>query len=106
MALLTIISVLATLFQSIYAIDVAESNTGAVLAFPSVIDGPLFNKSYEVAPAQFGYQRYGGSMEGVLILPKNTTYHKECPPDACSSCDQEPLGTNPYIHYIRDWFIS
>ena len=109
-----------------YTKTVAESSTGALLTFPSVIDGPLYNQSFDVAPAQFGYQQYGGQLEGVLILPKNVTYHKECPEG------NEPIGTthtksvflhtnipitvhksvytytgsNPYIHYIQDWFIS
>ncbi len=71
---------------------VDQSSTGVLLSFPSVIDGPLFNKTYEVSPAQFGYQKYGGKLEAVLVLPKNETYHKECPPDSCSGCEWEPLG--------------
>ena len=88
------------LFRLSTSIDIGESSTGAVLTFPSVIDGPLYDQSYLVAPAQFGYHAYGGSLEGVLVLPSNTSYHKECP------SSQEPLDSNPYIHFIKDWFIE
>ncbi|ETO35182.1 hypothetical protein RFI_01892, partial [Reticulomyxa filosa] len=43
----------------------------------------------------FGYQNYGGSVEGYLVLPMNTTFHTEC--------TQEPLDLNPYIHWLKDW---
>lgn len=85
---------------ALHSIDVAESNTGALLRFPSATDGALFNVTYEVAPAQFGYQHYGGSLTGYLILPANESFHNECPGQ------QEPLGANPYIHYINDWMIE
>eukprot|EP00484_Ammonia_sp_Unknown_P012014 CAMPEP_0197072698 /NCGR_PEP_ID=MMETSP1384-20130603/210229_1 /TAXON_ID=29189 /ORGANISM="Ammonia sp." /LENGTH=883 /DNA_ID=CAMNT_0042511519 /DNA_START=176 /DNA_END=2826 /DNA_ORIENTATION=- len=96
-----------------HAKTVEESSTGALLSFPSTIDGPLFNKTFEIAPAQFGYQKYGGALEGVLVLPANETYHKECPKcpynggySMCTTEGPEPLGQNPYIHYINDWFIE
>ena len=83
------------------SVDVAESNTGALLTFPDAQhNSPLFNKTYEVAPAQFGFTQYGGTLKGVLVLPANESYHKECPEY------QEPDGVNPYIHYINDWFIE
>eukprot|EP01084_Bolivina_argentea_P182922 315715_1 len=104
----TVITLLTSLIiiNNINCKTVEESSTGALLSFPSLIDGPLFNETYDVAPSQFGYQKYGGKLEAVLVLPKNETYHKECPADSCSGCEWEPLGTNPYIHYIDDWFIS
>eukprot|EP01084_Bolivina_argentea_P029881 55441_1 len=94
-----VISLLASSMLLSKSITVDESNTGALLTFPSVIDGELFNQSWEVAPAQFGYQQYGGSIEGVLILPMNTSYHLECD-------GGEPAGENPYIHYINDFFAE
>ena len=78
--------------------NVEESNTGALLKFPSVIDGPLYTQEWEVAPSQFGYHAYGGSIEGWLILPMNTTYHTECPQNG----KQEPLNENEYIRRLRD----
>eukprot|EP01083_Nonionella_stella_P283872 966254_1 len=86
-----------------------ESPTGAFLAFPSVVDDELFHEYFPVAPSQFGYHKFGGELEGILILPANETYHKECPPGglgSCTDCEHEPLGINPYIRYIHDWFIS
>jgi len=78
-----------------------ESSTGALIKFPSVaLDAELYNQTWDVSPSQFGYQAYGGSLEGVLVLPMNTSYHLECPDK------QEPVGGNPYIHYIEDWFVG
>ena len=54
---------------------VEESNTGALLKFPSLIDGLLYGKEWEVAPAQFGYHGYGGSIEGILITLDHITYY-------------------------------
>ena len=56
-----------------------ESSTGALLTFPNAIDGALFGQEFEVAPSEFGYQKWGGTLEGWLVLPANETYHKECP---------------------------
>eukprot|EP00486_Rosalina_sp_Unknown_P004694 CAMPEP_0201571072 /NCGR_PEP_ID=MMETSP0190_2-20130828/13660_1 /ASSEMBLY_ACC=CAM_ASM_000263 /TAXON_ID=37353 /ORGANISM="Rosalina sp." /LENGTH=819 /DNA_ID=CAMNT_0047995337 /DNA_START=127 /DNA_END=2586 /DNA_ORIENTATION=+ len=105
-------STLILLINHINAKTVEESSTGALLTFPAVLDGPLYGMEFDVAPAQFGYQKYGGTLEGLLILPANETYHKECPKcgggvnSMCTDQGPEPLDTNPYIHWIRDWFIS
>eukprot|EP01083_Nonionella_stella_P128787 390331_1 len=85
---------------------VEESATGALLSFPTVSDGPLYGKTWDVSPAQFGYQRYGGSLEGILVLPANVSYHEECPRTNSTPEGSEPIGTNPFIHYIKDWFVS
>jgi len=74
-----------------------ESATGSLLKFPYVSDGSLFNISWEVAPSQFGFHDYGGSIEGYLVLPANTSYHLEC--------ISEPLNINPYVHWILDWDV-
>ena len=98
-----------SLLNPIRSKTIDESSTGALLSFPSVVDGPLYGKTWDVAPSQFGYQAYGGSMEGVLILPTNTTYHKQCPKCGhgtktyCDSEGQEPAGTifilHPVLHH-------
>jgi len=88
----------STLFIKANTKTVEESDTGALLSFPTVTDGALYNKSWEVSPAQFGYHAYGGSLEGVVIPAANSTFHKQCP--------REPEGLNPFIHYINDWFVG
>ena len=63
-----------------------------------MIDGPLYNKYFDVAPSQFGYQKWGGTLTGILILPANETYHRECPKcvnpgdSMCNQNGTEPLG--------------
>ena len=83
------------------------SSTGALLVFQGIYkDLP---SSFEVSPALFGYSTFSGSIEGILILPANETYHKECPKcgvnNITSMCDNvgpEPLNTNPYIEYLEE----
>jgi len=112
MKLFTWLTASVSLLSRIHSKTVDESLTGALLTFPDASDGPLFNKTFEVAPAQFGYQAYGGTMKGQLVLPANETFHKECPrcssgqSTLCDSVGTEPTGLNPYIHYIQDWFIE
>ena len=93
----SLISVLLIIWSTVGQKKVEESNTGALLKFPSVNDGPLYGKEWEVAPAQFGYQSYGGSIEAYLVIPMNTTYHKECPQNG----KQEPLHENEYINWLK-----
>ena len=59
---------------------------------------------------QFGYQKYGGTMKGWLVLPMNETYHKECPKcehgehanqtSMCTEEGPEPLGISSYHIFI------
>ena len=58
----------AYFFLNIHSIDgvaVEESASGAILSFPELIDGDLFNVTWEVEPAAFGYADYGGTLEGI-----------------------------------------
>eukprot|EP01084_Bolivina_argentea_P225884 381638_1 len=65
----TVITLLTSLvMNNINCKTVDQSSTGALLSFPSVIDGPLFNKTYVVSPAQFGYTHYGSKLEAILVL--------------------------------------
>lgn len=100
----TAISLLALFANHLGAKTVDESSTGALLSFPSVVDGPLYNQTYDAAPSQFGFSKYGGTLEGWLVLPSNESYHKECPTSDKTPEGQEPIGNNEYIHYIQDWF--
>ena len=76
-----------------------ESSTGALLSFPFTSDGPLYDQYFDVAPSQFGYQKWGGTLTGYLILPANETYHTECPKcsnsnsSMCNQNGNEPIGT-------------
>ena len=60
----------------------------------------MYGKRFDVAPAEFGFQMYGGSLEGVLVLPANESYHTECPKctysvtSMCTEEGPEPLGIN------------
>eukprot|EP01084_Bolivina_argentea_P154670 269578_1 len=74
------------------------SNSGAIL---TIMSGSLSNTNYEVSQAQFGYLSYKSSITALLILPANISYHSEC-----TDQGPEPLGINPYVHFIKDWFVS
>eukprot|EP01084_Bolivina_argentea_P029880 55440_1 len=65
--------------------------------FPSVMDGELFNKSWE-------YQQYGEQTEAVLVLPMNTTYHLECNGGEPAGLDviQENLGSLCVCEYDKE----
>lgn len=113
----TFVVLALTVILPIYlAIDVSESSTGALLTFPYLSeDGPaLYGVSWEVAPAQFGYQQYGGNLEAFLVIPMNTTYHLECdsgePQYITTATNLSSDGSselaNPYIHRIKDYDIS
>ena len=59
-----------------------------------------------MAPAQFGYQKYGGTLKGWLVLPMNETYHKECPKcprtgGMCTDQGPEPLGIISFFTHNR-----
>eukprot|EP01084_Bolivina_argentea_P179555 310264_1 len=87
------------LIQTYQTQSVSVSPDGANL-FITQKSAATFNATFDVAPAAFGFSQYSGSVTGILVLPANVSYHKECPTSA------EPLGINPYIRYIQDWFIS
>jgi hypothetical protein len=84
------------LISAVYSKSADQSPTGALIRFPYVnAHSALHGVAWEVSPSKFGYHNYGGSLDGYLVLPVNTSYHWEC--------TQEPKNANPYIHYVDDW---
>ena len=77
-------------------IKVEESATGAILSFPEISDGDLYNITWEVEPAAFGFADYGGTLEAYLVLPQNRSYHLECG-------SGEPSDLNEYVTYIQSF---
>eukprot|EP01084_Bolivina_argentea_P082199 148841_1 len=69
----------------------------ATLSFPYVQNDvlQLYNKSFETSSADFGYQPSDHMINGLLILPMNTTYSYECN-------GGEPKNKNIYINYIKN----
>lgn len=94
-----------SLFEFCDSKKVEESYTGALLKFPSIIDSndPLYNQEWDVAPAQFGYQKYGGTLEGYIVLPADPTYHLECTGEPYRLNGTTGPYFNPYVHEIKDW---
>ena len=77
-------------------INEKTSSTGAILSFPYIVDGDLYNVTWEVEPASFGFADSDGILEAYLALPKNRSYHSECG-------DGEPSDSNSnnYVSQIE-----